>query len=89
MSDRTFDQLEWQLTKERIRCLGASLGKPDPEFHDEDPPRPVAPSLSPASMRGSRHREGRTPPTASILALSKPGAIRDHPTKARFRSIDH
>jgi hypothetical protein len=43
MSNRTFDKLEWQLTKEHIRYLRASLGKLDPEFHDEDPPQPVAP----------------------------------------------
>jgi hypothetical protein len=37
MSHRTFDKLEWQLTKEHIRYLCALLGKPDPEFPDEEP----------------------------------------------------
>ncbi len=40
MSDRMFDKLEWQLIKEHIRYLCAGLGKPDPEFHDEEPPPP-------------------------------------------------
>jgi hypothetical protein len=43
MSDRMFDKLEWQLTKEDGRRLSAMLGKPDPEFHDEDPPPPKPP----------------------------------------------
>ena len=40
MSDKMFDKLEWQLTKEHVRYLCAGLGKPDPEFHDEEPPPP-------------------------------------------------
>jgi hypothetical protein len=44
MSDRMFDRLEWQLTKEHIRYLCALFRKPDPEFHDEEP---VTPKRSP------------------------------------------
>jgi hypothetical protein len=40
MSERTFNKLEWRLKKEEIRRLCALLGRDDPEFHDEDPPRP-------------------------------------------------
>jgi hypothetical protein len=43
MSDRMFDKLEWQLTKEDGRRLSAMLGKDDPEFPDEDPPPPKPP----------------------------------------------
>ena len=40
MSDRTFDKLDWQLTKEHMRYMCALSGKADPEFHDEEPPPP-------------------------------------------------
>jgi hypothetical protein len=40
MSDRVFDKLNYQLTKEHIRYMCAGLGKPDPEFYDEEPPPP-------------------------------------------------
>jgi hypothetical protein len=43
MSERTFNKLEWRLKKEEIRRLCALLGRDDPEFHDEDPPRPKRP----------------------------------------------
>jgi len=43
MSDRMFDKLEWRLKKEHLRYMCALLGKPDPEFHDEEPPRPKRP----------------------------------------------
>jgi len=43
MSERTFNKLEWRLKKEDIRRLCALLGRDDPEFHDEDPPRPKRP----------------------------------------------
>jgi hypothetical protein len=47
MSDRTFDKLDWQLTKEHTRFLSAALGKPAPDFPDEEPApakRPPAPA---------------------------------------------
>jgi hypothetical protein len=40
MSDRMFDRLNDQLTKEHIRYMYALMGKADPEFHDEEPPPP-------------------------------------------------
>jgi hypothetical protein len=43
MSNRTFDKLEWQLTKQHIRYLCALTRKPDLEFHDEEPPEPKRP----------------------------------------------
>jgi hypothetical protein len=48
MSDRTFDKLDWQLTKEHTRFLSAALGKPAPDFPDEEPApakRPPPPTL--------------------------------------------
>ena len=48
MSDRTFDKLDWQLTKEHTRFLSAVLGKPAPDFPDEEPApakRPPPPTL--------------------------------------------
>src|SRR3954451_22679052 len=44
MSNRTFDKLDWQLTKESIRYYSALLGKPPLDFPDEEPaPRPSPP----------------------------------------------
>jgi hypothetical protein len=40
MSDRAFDKLIYQLTKEHIRYLCALSGKADPEFYDEGPTPP-------------------------------------------------
>ena len=40
MSERMFDRLNDQLTKEHIRYLCALSGKADPEFYDEEPPPP-------------------------------------------------
>ena len=48
MSNRTFDKLDWQLTKEHTRYLSAMLGKPAPDFPDEEPvpaKRPPPPTL--------------------------------------------
>jgi hypothetical protein len=52
MSNRTFDKLDWQLTKELTRFFSAVLGKPAPDFPDEEPApakRPPPPTLPPAS----------------------------------------
>jgi hypothetical protein len=47
MSDRVFDKLNYQLTKEHICYMCARLGKPDPEFYDEEPPPPKHPPRLP------------------------------------------
>ena len=41
MSNRKFDKLVYQLTKEHSRYLCAGLGEADPEFYDEEPPPPA------------------------------------------------
>jgi hypothetical protein len=61
MSERTFDRLEWQLTKEHIRYLCALSGKADPEFHDEATPKrappPAFPDLPRAAHRSNYFRD--------------------------------
>lgn len=47
MSDRKFDKLEWQLTKEHLRYLCALLKRAEPEFHDEEPPVSKSPKPKP------------------------------------------
>jgi hypothetical protein len=53
MSDRTFDKLDWQLTKAHTRYLHAVLGKPAPDFPDEEP-APAKRAPPPALPRASR-----------------------------------
>jgi len=57
MSDRMFDKLEWQLTKEHIRYLCALLRRADPEFHDEEPPPPQHAAQPPRQLHRSMVRD--------------------------------
>lgn len=56
MSDRIFDKLEWQLTKEHIRYCCALLGKTEPEFHDEEPSA-AQPAAAAAKLRAAPDRK--------------------------------
>jgi hypothetical protein len=57
MSDRMFDKLEWQLTKEHIRYLCALLRRADPEFYDEEPPPPKHAAQQPRQLDRSMVRD--------------------------------
>jgi hypothetical protein len=57
MSDRVFDRLNDQLTKEHIRYMCALLGKADPEFDDEEPPPPKHTAQQPRQLHRSMVRD--------------------------------
>jgi hypothetical protein len=55
MSNRKFDKLNYQLTKEHIRYLCGCLGRDDPEFYDEEPlAHAKDPPLPPSSVGGDQ-----------------------------------
>ena len=57
MTDRTFNRLNDQLTKEHIRYLCALLRKADPEFDDEEPPPPKHAAQPPRQLDRSMVRD--------------------------------
>jgi len=83
MSDRMFDKLEWQLIKEHIRYLCAGLGKPDPEFHDEEPPPPKHPARPPRQLDRSMVRD------PSVYFRDRSGTLKMRAKfKKRFGLVD-
>jgi hypothetical protein len=60
MSDRKFDKLTWQLTKEHIRYCCALLGKTEPDFPDEEPSA-ATPAVAGAKPRASLGRKPISP----------------------------
>jgi len=71
MSDRVFDKLNYQLTKEHLRYMCAGLGKPDPEFWDEEPPPPPK---HPPRLPRQPHRSSVQDP--SVHFRDKSGALK-------------
>ena len=77
MSDRVFDKLNYQLTKEHLRYMCAGSGKPDPEFWDEEPPPPPK---HPPRLPRQPHRKSVQDP--AVYFRDKSGALK---MRAKFK----